>query len=40
MNEFNIVNKGVLMRKIEAIGTNTTCLKDFTMMVKLLKGII
>ena len=39
-NEFDIVIKGVLPRKIEAIGTNTTCPKYFTMVVKPLKGIV
>jgi hypothetical protein len=39
MNEFDIVIKRVLLRKIEVI-MNTTCLKDFVMMMKSLKGII
>ena len=39
-NEFAIMNKGVLPRKIEAIRVNTTCPKYFMMMVKPLKGII
>ena len=38
-NEFDIVIKRVLPRKIEVI-TNTACLKDFTIMMKSLKGII
>jgi hypothetical protein len=39
MNEFDIVIKRVLLRKIEVI-MNTACLKDFVMMMKSLKGII
>jgi hypothetical protein len=39
MNEFKIVIKRVLLRKIEVI-MNTACLKDFPMMIKSLKGIV
>jgi hypothetical protein len=39
LDEFDIVIKRVLLRKIEVV-MNTTCPKDFTMMMKLLKGIV
>jgi hypothetical protein len=39
MNEFEIVIKRVLPRKIEVI-MNTAHLKDFAMMMKSLKGIV
>jgi hypothetical protein len=39
-DEFDIMDKGVLSRKIEALRANTTCTKDFTMVVKPLKGIV
>jgi hypothetical protein len=40
MNEFDIVDKRVLLRKIKALRVNATCVKDFMMMVKPLKDII
>jgi len=39
-NEFDVMDEGVLPRKIETLDTNTTCPKDFAMMVKPLKGVI
>ena len=39
MNEFDIMNKRVLSRKIE-VSANATCTKNFTMVVKPLKGIV
>ena len=38
-NEFDVVVKRVLPRKIEVI-TSSTCPKDLAMMMKSLKGII
>jgi len=39
-SEFLIMDKGVLPRKIETFDTNTTCPKDFAMVVEPLKGIV
>jgi hypothetical protein len=40
MNEFDIIDKGVLSRNIEAIRVNTTCMKDFSVVVKPSKGTV
>jgi hypothetical protein len=40
LSEFLIVDKGVLPWKIETFNTNTTCPKDFTMVVEPPKGIV
>ena len=39
-NEFDIIDEGVLSRKIEALRANTTGIKDFTVVVKPLKRVI
>jgi hypothetical protein len=40
MNEFDVIDEGVLLRKIEALRANTTGTKDFMVVVKPLKGIV
>jgi hypothetical protein len=40
MNKFDIMDEGVLLRKIEALRVNTTGMKDFMVVVKPSKGII
>jgi hypothetical protein len=40
MNEFDVLDKEVLSRKIEALRVNATGMKDFAVVVKPLKGII
>jgi hypothetical protein len=40
MNEFDVMDEGVLSRKIGAFRANTTGTKDFGVVVKPLKGII
>jgi hypothetical protein len=40
MNKFDIMDKGVLSRNIEALRVNTTGTKDFMVVVKPSKGIV
>ena len=39
MDVFAVMNKGVLSMKVETIWANTTCLKNFTMMVRDCRGL-
>jgi len=40
MNEFAVMNKRMLSRKVETIRANTCCPKNFTIMMKSLKRIV
>jgi hypothetical protein len=40
MNEFDVIDEGVLLRKTEALRVNTTGMKGFAVVVKPLKGIV
>jgi hypothetical protein len=40
MSEFDVMDEGVLSRKIKALRVNTTGTKDLAVVVKPLKGII
>jgi hypothetical protein len=39
-NKSEIMDKGVLSRKIEALRANTACAKKFTIAVEPFKGIV